>query len=167
MDCQEFRTSYSDFRDGQVTDQEQLRRMALHLYTCHACAHFDASLQRGIRQLRHTARGLEVSAGFRDRLRARIAMDAAPAAPSRSGAIGLAALLILAAVAAVLRDGGRPPDQPVALVAEPAPPVPPMVIVNPGVPFVTFTDLSVPVFEPRQTSSQVEFPLATWPNLPR
>jgi len=58
---------------------------------------------------------------------------------------------------------------PLTAVAEDKPR--PMIVVNPGVPFVTFTDLSVSPFQTGPSASNVrvygDIPLGTWANLPR
>jgi hypothetical protein len=42
-----------------------------------------------------------------------------------------------------------------------------MVLFNPGVPFVTFTDLSAPAFDHGSGRVSQEVPLEGWANLPR
>ena len=94
-------------------------------------------------------------------------MEPVEPAPARGITIGWAALLMLAAAATLaLRGGASRADQPVA-AQEVSEPFHPMVVVNPGVPFVTFTDLSVPVFNHSHVSSQLEVPYPVWSNLPR
>ena len=102
-----------------------------------------------------------------------------------AGAAGIAAALMLAAAVALLvysgSDSVAPPVVAPAVVAEvpPASPSPeaprayPMVVVNPGVPFVTFTDLSISPFRTAGATTGAEFhvhsdiPLDAWANLPR
>jgi hypothetical protein len=180
MNCSDFLDSYSDFRDGAITDAGQLRGLREHLVRCLACARYDASVRHGVRALGE----IEPSDGFRDRLRARLVATAdEPLEPNTAGSASVAAALMLAAaVALVVYEGDRwsqqdPAPVPVALEAarpvrptSPARPAYPVVVVNPGVPFVSFMDLSV---SPFQSAGSVEFhaesetPLGIWANLPR
>jgi hypothetical protein len=128
---------------------------------------------------------IEPSADFRERLRARIAaIEGQPIEPVGRGAAGVAAGLMLAAAIALLIYEGSHKEQlpePVA-IRRPNPDmlvgartpvdrsVPPFVIVNPSVPFVTFTDLSVSPFHSAgsyQFHVQSDIPPGTWTNLPR
>ena len=184
MDCSEFLDSYSDFRDGVITDPQRLRLLRDHYARCLSCARYDASVRNGIRAMGE----IEPSADFRERLRARIAATAGqPMEPVGPGAAGIAAgLMLAAAVALLIYEGSRRPDQlpvPVAVSApspmaefaattRPSPirPVPPFVVVNPGLPFVSFTDLSVSPFHTAgsfQFHVESDIPLGAWTNLPR
>jgi anti-sigma factor RsiW len=165
MNCREFLESYSDFRDGLLSDGVR-RRMSRHLSSCSACARFNASVRHGVYSLRRAAEDLTPSPEFRDRLRARIAAGAHPAEPVSPGAAGLAALLMLAAAVALLvnEGAGRRADTP---APQQAASIRPLVVVNPGVPFVTFTDLSVPAFLRPPAHLREDHQAGTWANLPR
>jgi len=182
MDCTDFLDAYSDFRDGRITDVRRLRRLHYHLGHCGPCSRYDASVRHGIRALDE----IDPSPDFRRRLRARIAAkEEQPMEHISAGAAGIAAALMLAAAVALLvysgSDSVAPPVVAPAVVAEvpPASPSPeaprayPMVVVNPGVPFVTFTDLSISPFRTAGATTGAEFhvhsdiPLDAWANLPR
>ncbi len=70
MDCCEFREKYSDFADGLLEEEDQLRARR-HLAGCPACRRFDAAFRTGVRALRDLP-SVEVSRSFGDRLRNRI-----------------------------------------------------------------------------------------------
>ncbi len=70
MDCCEFREKYSDFADGLLEDEDQLRARR-HLERCPACRRFDAAFRTGVSALRDLP-SVEISRSFRDRLRNRI-----------------------------------------------------------------------------------------------
>jgi hypothetical protein len=111
---------------------------------------------------------IDPSPGFRERLRARIAAGSEPGEPVRPAAAGLAALLMFtAAVALMVAERMRRADYPTQAEAPAAPQPRPMVLFNPGVPFVTFTDLSAPAFDHGSGRVSQEVPLEGWANLPR
>jgi len=182
MDCSEFLDSYSDFRDGVITDPKRLRLMRDHYAQCLACARYDASVRHGVR----AAGEIEPSDDFRERILARIAATGGqPMEPVRAGAAGIAAgLMVAAAIALLIYEGSRRTERlpiPVAATAPnpgfiaashsiPDRPLPPFVIVNPSIPFVSFTDLSVSPFRNPggfQFHVQTDIPLGAWSNLPR
>jgi hypothetical protein len=183
MDCSEFLDSYSDFRDGVITDPQRLRLLRDHYARCLSCSRYDASVRNGIRAFGE----IEPSADFRERLRARIAATAGqPMEPVGPGAAGIAAgLMLAAAVALLIYEGSRRPGElplPVATAApgpvtefvadrpSPVRPIPPFVVVNPSMPFLSFTDLSVSPFHTAgsfQFHVQSDIPLGAWTNLPR
>src|SRR5687767_10637643 len=101
MHCRDFLTSYSDFRDGLISDARVVRRLDRHLATCASCRRYDASVRAGVQALRHAFVELEPQPHFRERLRERIAAGAEPAMPVTPGAAGLATLLMLAAALAL------------------------------------------------------------------
>ncbi len=112
MDCCEFRERYSDFADGLLDDEAELRARR-HLGVCAACRRFDAAFQTGISALRELP-SVQVSRGFGEMLRGRIRHELevrALAVSPLSGAV--AALLVLVAVGFVswdlaeLRGSGR------------------------------------------------------------
>lgn len=184
MDCPEFLDTYSDFRDGLITDPLVRQQMRRHTVDCVSCARYDASVRHGIRALGE----VEVSPEFRDRLRARIAATAGrPLAHAGPGATSVAAGLMLAAAVALLVYEGATDRPPVMAARQEAPPLTaplpvapataanvetsplaiapadssdlpravairraPYVVVNPGVPFVVFSDMA---YQPAAGSS--------------
>ena len=180
MDCSDFLDSYSDFRDGRITDVRRLRRLHYHLGHCGPCSRYDASVRQGVGALGE----IDPSPDFRRRLRARIAAREEQPMEHIGAVAGIAAALMLAAAIALLVYSGSDTVAPAvatpAVVAEapassnPEPPrAYPMVVVNPGVPLITFTDLSVSPFRTAGTTTGAEFhvhseiPLGAWANLPR
>jgi hypothetical protein len=173
MRCSDFLDSYSDFRDGLIIDAQVLRRLNHHLSHCPGCRRHDVLVRRGVMALRAGA-DLCPSADFRRRLRDRLARtDAAsldePVLPGRAGVA--VSLMVAAAVGLLIyegtarRPGAEVANRPVRAVAEPPLPV---VVANPGVPFVAFADLRLPAFpDPTQRWSGAELPRGTWASLPR
>jgi hypothetical protein len=172
MHCSEFLEGYSDYRDGLITDARRLRRLRRHVTMCAACARYDGRVRDGVQAFDE----IEPSPGFRARLRSRLAAASRtpPIEPVTLGAAGVAAALMLAAAVALLAyEGSRGSGE-----VQAAPPRAaaferslPLVVVNPGVPFVTFTDLSVSPFQAVRGSTtlhnQSDVPLDIWANLPR
>jgi len=66
MGCEEFLASYSDYRDGDLSDIE---RAALHAHvkTCACCRRYDRVMQRGLDML-HALSPTQASADFSSRL---------------------------------------------------------------------------------------------------
>ena len=174
MHCSEFLRLYSDYRDGLLSDARLVRRLSRHLAACRSCTRYDGSLRAGVQALRRTAVELEPTPQFRERLRERIAAGAEPAVPVTPGAAGVAALLMLAAALAlvILQTTNRPAEPGKPQLASTEPPQAenptPMVVVNPSMPFVTFTDLATPTFGSTSTYySSSQAPIDTWASLPR
>jgi anti-sigma factor RsiW len=144
MHCSNFLNRYSDLRDGQITDLVTLREMQEHLRTCPRCRRYEQAIQHGIGALR-TLGQIEPSPKFQRELRVRLAKAAlgARGQPRLTPAALTAAVLVAVAGALLLYEGfmGRRPAE----VAGTARPIP-VVVVNPGVPFVSFTssDLAAP-----------------------
>ncbi len=137
MRCFDFLNRYSDLRDGLITDLGVLRDMQDHLRTCRRCRRYEHAISRGVGALK-TLGEIEPSAAFQRELRVRLAKAALRG--GRQSAVTPAALaagvLLAVAGALLLYEGlvaGRQPE-----LAD-TPQVIPMVIVNPGVPFVSFT----------------------------
>ena len=137
MHCSDFLSRYSDLRDGQITDLTLLRDMQDHLRTCPRCVRYEQAIQHGIGVLR-TQGQIEPSPRFRRELRVRLATAALAAdRQPRLTPAGLTAAVLVAVAAALLLYEGFVARRR-AEVAEAARPIP-TVIVNPGVPFVSFT----------------------------
>lgn len=137
MHCSDFLNRYSDFRDGLITDLGFLRGMQEHLRTCRRCRRYEHAISRGVGALR-TLGEIEPSAAFRRELRARLARAALR--PHRESALtpaGLGAAILLGVAGALLVYEGLAARHKTEL-ADTSPSLP-IVIVNPGVPFVSFT----------------------------
>jgi predicted anti-sigma-YlaC factor YlaD len=137
MDCSDFLNRYSDFRDGEITDLGSLREMQDHLRACRRCRRYEQAIRCGIGVLRSLDQ-IEPSARFQRGLRARLAQAALRVGrrPKLTPAGLAAAVLVLVAGALLVYEGltaGRRAE-----MSEDMRPVP-VVIVNPGVPFVSFT----------------------------
>ena len=103
MDCCEFREHYSDFADGLLDDEAELRARR-HLGLCARCRRFDAAFRNGVGALRDLP-SVEVSQTFGDRLGKRIRHELEVrtlAVNPLSGAI--AALLVIATIGFVAWD---------------------------------------------------------------
>jgi anti-sigma factor RsiW len=138
MDCKEFLERYSEYRDGRIFDAEVRRRMFRHRSTCPRCARYDAVLSAGVRALRSLAE-LEPSGGFQTVLKARL--RSAPLAPGgllQAGPVA-AALLLAAAATLFFLEGVA------ASFSEQERKALPVVVVNPGLPFVSFASVEDPI----------------------
>ncbi len=137
MRCTEFLERHSEFRDGLITASRDLRRFARHVAHCASCRRYDATVRQAV-QAFHSASPITPSAGFRQRLDARIAVERrrVPRPPARSSVS--AALLVLAALALLYFEVGH--RQPIAK----APLLPPVAFPKPvaraALPFVSFED---------------------------
>jgi hypothetical protein len=103
MDCCEFREKYSDFADGLLDDEAELRARR-HLSLCASCRRFDAAFRTGVSALRDLP-SVQPSGSFGDRLRSRISHELvvrALAVDPISGAI--AAMLVLVTIGLVTWD---------------------------------------------------------------
>ena len=172
MRCTEFLRLYSDFRDGLIEDARLKGQLGQHLARCPSCKRYDASVRGGVQALRYSSYEMEPTPGFKERLRARIAAGAEPEVPATPSPAGVAALLMLAAALALVihERSSRQAAGQAPLVANrraTAPHNGPMIVVNPGVPFVTFTDLEVPAFSGPSEHNPHQVPIDTWANLPR
>ncbi|MBI4500191.1 MAG: hypothetical protein HY700_03425, partial [Gemmatimonadetes bacterium] len=176
MNCSEFLRSYSEYRDGLIIDAGALRQIRLHIAHCAPCYRYDESVRRGVRALGE----IDPSPDFRRRLIARVNRnETEPMEPIGPGAASVAAALMLAAAVALViySRRGNELNRPVPVAAATVDTVTmsgperafPLVVANPGVPFVTFTDLpssSFHVVGSTQFHSQGDIPLGTWANLP-
>ena len=177
MNCSEFLRCYSDFRDGLITDASALRQFRVHIAHCAPCSRYDQTVRRGV----HALGEIEPSADFRRRVIAGVKrVDPEPMEPIGPGGASVAAGLMLAAAVALViysRQGDQPKvPVPIAQVAVDTVDANgperafPLVVANPGLPFVTFTDLSTSSFHvvgSTQYHFQGDLPLGTWANLPQ
>jgi len=103
MDCCEFREKYSDFADGLLDDEAELRARR-HLSLCAPCRRFDAAFRRGVSALRDLPR-VEVSRSFGDRLGRRVRHELVVRALAVNPAWGaVAAVLVMVTVGFVTWD---------------------------------------------------------------
>lgn len=137
MLCNEFLERHSEFRDGLITSSRELRRFTRHIAHCPSCRRYDATVRQAVQAL-HSATPITLSAGFRQRLDARLAIERrrAPRAPARSGFS--TAMLVLAAFALFFFEVSQRPR------IEKAPLLPPVAFPKPvasaALPFVSFQD---------------------------
>jgi anti-sigma factor RsiW len=112
MDCKAFARQHSGFIDDTLPGVERAA-MREHLATCERCARRDAQVRRALLVLKNLP-PIQVSEGFQDRLRARIASDSAPVAQARSdrGLVkwAAAAALLIAVVGVRAWPGARQVD---------------------------------------------------------
>jgi anti-sigma factor RsiW len=138
MRCTDFLHLYSDLRDGIVPDRGVLAELERHLESCPRCARYDHAIAHGVGALRLLSE-IEPTAAFQRQLQARLAGTAQelPAAPPmRTPAAVAAAVLLAVACGLLLYEGTAGRQEGAVADRERAIPV---VVVNPGVPFVTFT----------------------------
>lgn len=97
MLCHEFLERHSEFRDGLIASTPDLRRFTQHMAHCVSCRRYDATVRQAV-QVLHSASPITLSADFRQRLDARLAIERrrVPRPPARSGFS--TALLVLAAL---------------------------------------------------------------------
>jgi hypothetical protein len=139
MLCTEFLERHSEFRDGLVASPRELRRFTRHLAHCPSCRRYDATVRQAVQAL-HSASPITLSATFRERLDARIAIERRREPRSRDGAhAGFStALLVLAAFAMFFFEVGRRPHLARAPLLPPA--AFPKPVASAGLPFVSFQD---------------------------
>src|SRR5439155_1460120 len=116
MTCLQFRDRYSDYRDGLITSERELRQFQRHFTYCAACRRYDAAVRRGVLALQAARHAIAPSPEFRRRLESRLARER-PGEPELPARAGLAAALLLAALLGLLalegtRRCGRSPLAP-------------------------------------------------------
>lgn len=137
MLCKEFLERHSEYRDGLLTSPPDLRCFTRHIAHCASCRRYDATVRQAV-QVLHAASPITLSADFRLRLDARLAIERrrVPRPPARSGFS--AAMLVLAALAMFFFEVSRRPQ------IEKAPLLPPAAFPKPvasaALPFVSFQD---------------------------
>ena len=138
MTCLQFRERYSDYRDGLITSERELRRFQRHFAHCPACRRYDAAVRRGVLALQAGRHAITPSPDFRRRLESRLARER-PGEPELPARAGLAAALLLVALLGLLAlEGTRRTE---LAQTPPLPPVPfPKPVAHAGVPFVSFQD---------------------------
>ncbi len=146
MRCTEFLEHYSDFRDAQFANPDLARQMRRHLLACPRCMQYDARVSRGVTVFK-TLSDLEPSTDFRRSLTRRLLSEPlAEPEPVMPASAGLTvALMVATGVALVVWDRSASSTEPLPSSAASEIPVP-AVVANAGIPFVSFTDLSVPAF---------------------
>lgn len=152
MQCAEFLELYSDYRDGLIQDGGLERSMLRHLLSCPHCMCYDARVARGVTALKAFS-DLEPSAGFRAALDGRLAtsvlQETDPVTPGPAGV--MVGLMVATAIALLFwagqsRIANQVPQAVATHAIEPVQPPLPAVVANPGAPFVSFANLSVPAF---------------------
>ena len=111
MDCSDFVSQYTDYRDG-LTSAVVVRRMQEHLSGCESCRRYEAVVEHGASLLRSLPRP-ELREDFQPRLQHRLynvqeERFASNLPTSRAPAfavVGIAALLTVVAWAPLLRGG--------------------------------------------------------------
>jgi anti-sigma factor RsiW len=137
MRCKEFVERHTEYRDGLITSPRELRRFARHLAHCPACRNYDARVRHGVQAL-HSATTIALSADFRQRLDARLAVERRKVRPVPARAGVAAAMLVLVALALLVLEVARRPR--VTRAPELPPVAFPKPVANPGPPFVSFQD---------------------------
>jgi hypothetical protein len=133
MDCREFRSRYSAYRDGH--DPALAAEMDDHLEICPACAAFDRAVREGVDALRGGR--VTPSPGFLERLELRLSSSEAipdPAPRISPWAATAAAALLATLVGLTLKE--------MMVLPPPAAAETPIVVAAPrllpGIPFVAF-----------------------------
>jgi Putative zinc-finger len=165
MRCTEFLQRYSDLRDGVMLEREVAVELERHLRSCPRCARYDYAVTRGVGVLRLLSE-IDPSPGFHRGLRSRLALAARgvpQTAPMRTPAAVAAAALLAVAGALLLYEGMSARHERALADNERAVP---LVIVHPGVPFVSFTSPEVteqPVMAVPASAPVVDTAWATTP----
>ena len=138
MRCTEFLRRYSDLRDGLPLDREAALELERHLRSCPGCARYDYAVTRGVGVLRLLSE-IEPSPAFQRQLGVRLALAArgGPRAEPMRTPAAVAAAALLAVAGALLLYEGMSARHERALAANGR--AVPLVIVQPRVPFVSFT----------------------------
>ncbi len=172
MRCDEFLRHYYDLRDGRLDDRRLLKQLDRHLARCARCAHYHASLNRGLEVLKDTDE-IHPSPGFRTRLEDRIRQEVSIGDPLVPTNLGIAAALLLAAaVGLVFYEGlaATPGNAPAAVLAiadsDVPPAAPPTFAAAPLAP--RSVDFTLPAFgDTALQFSSSSSPLGTWVSLGR
>ncbi|MBI2535796.1 MAG: hypothetical protein HYW06_02235 [Gemmatimonadetes bacterium] len=141
MDCSDFLGRYSDFRDGLITDPRVVLELERHRRVCRRCARYHYAVSRGVDALRGLGE-IEPSPAFRRELRARLAAVLGAGRQPALTPAGLAAAVLVAVAGALLVYEGLAARRPAELARERR--SMPIVVVNPSVPFVSFTGSDAP-----------------------
>src|SRR6266704_3167002 len=89
MTCLQFHERYSDYRDGLITSERELRRFQRHVAHCPACRRYDDAVRRGVLALQAAPHAVTPSPDFRRRLESRLARErpGEPELPARAGIV--------------------------------------------------------------------------------
>jgi anti-sigma factor RsiW len=136
MLCHEFLERHTEFRDGLIASSRDLRRFTRHMAHCPSCRRYDATVRQAVQAL-HSAAPITLSADFRQRLDARLAIERrrVPRAP-RPG-FSTALLVLAALVLFFFEVSQRPQIQKAPLLPPAAFPKP---VASAALPFVSFQD---------------------------
>jgi anti-sigma factor RsiW len=136
MLCHEFLERHSEFRDGLIASSRDLRRFTRHMAHCPSCRRYDATVRQAVQAL-HSAAPITLSADFRQRLDARLAIERRRVPrPPRSG-FSTALLVLAALVLFFFEVSQRPQIQKAPLLPPAAFPKP---VASAALPFVSFQD---------------------------
>lgn len=135
MNCADFLQLYSDYRDGRLANAAVRHSLERHIGACVRCARYHHAVSRGVDWLRSLG-GIEPSAGFQQMLRRRLAgpNTGAPVPMPQTAAVVAALLLAASTTLFVLEGLTRHLASGAAHGREI-----PVIVANPGVPFVGFT----------------------------
>lgn len=127
MDCKEFLSSYTDYRDGLLSDGEGARA-EVHLSGCASCRRYTEVVSKGVRELRSLP-SVSTTDDFRPRLQHRIyhvadgddffGDSSRGSGTTAVAAVGIAILLTAAAWSPVLRQAGETITLPALVVNGP------------------------------------------------
>lgn len=127
MDCKEFLSSYTDYRDGLLSDGE-VARAEVHLSGCTSCRRYTQVVDEGVRELRSLP-SVSTTDDFRPRLQHRIyhvedgddffGDGSRGSGTTAVAAVGIAILLTAAAWSPVLRQAGDTVTLPAVVVNGP------------------------------------------------
>lgn len=134
MDCGRFLRTYSEYRDG-LADPTTRREVEDHLRHCPRCAQYHTAVSQGVLLLRDVP-SIEPSDRFRRGLRRRLVDHGGggPAAVTATARVAAALLVAIATTLLILEGIARSSADHFAARKQPAP----VVVANPGVPFVGF-----------------------------
>jgi predicted anti-sigma-YlaC factor YlaD len=102
LTCAEFLDAYADYREGVLSDGTIVRAVERHLGECLKCRRLTETMTRGLALLQHTARDVEPSPAFRQRLSQRLRAEVAVGDPLMPTHAGLAAALLIATALGLL-----------------------------------------------------------------
>lgn len=149
MECSDFLSAFTDYRDG-LADPARLRRLERHRQSCPSCRRYCRTLDEGVRLLRSRSPA-PVSEDFRPRLQHRIYHvedDDAIAPPGGSSGVAPVAAVSMAILLALAAWS------PVLLRPEPEVRLPALVVNRPAAPPAEPGLAPPPLFEPAVSSER-------------